>query len=137
MLAPNYKSAEELGITEDLWGALIKVKGMLEREEVLYRKFSENEISHAVDASKRAPDWFNMQHWATHIHGCGTVMCIGGTCEWLLGRELGGWGDREDASELFCPEGIPWETITAAQAAVAIGDYLRGDLNWKRATGCE
>jgi hypothetical protein len=60
MLAQNFKTATDLGISEVEQDALIKVLGMLERND-----FARGES-------------FNMGWWYQHSNTCGTVGCIAG-----------------------------------------------------------
>lgn len=73
MLAQNFKSAADLGITEPEQAALIKVLGMLERGDL-------------IDASQddECDNGFNM---GTHGRGCGTPACIGGWVASLMGAD--------------------------------------------------
>src|SRR6185312_3240069 len=73
MLAQNFKSAEDLLLTDKQRAALITVLGMLERDEIPH--FDTNVVFKVPEG-----DWFGMSHWRLHREGqdCGTVMCIGG-----------------------------------------------------------
>ncbi len=65
MLAQNFKSAKELGLTEKGLAGLLKVLRMLEGGELVFSK------------ECLVPNGFNMNYcWSQNE--CGTVGCIGG-----------------------------------------------------------
>ena len=141
MLAPNYKTATELGISEKLHGALILVKGMLERDEIVHATRDYDVDDYPLPEA--APEvWkFNMSDWRTKVTfaggPCGSVACIGGSCEWLLKERLSD-ADEDRAMELFYPHEVGsssnWSEITPAQAARAIGNFLTtGEPKWREA----
>lgn len=68
MLAQNFKTPFELGITDAEFGALLKVLGMLERGELI-----------DTDEQKPAPTEFGFFMGSQHTkHSCGALACIGG-----------------------------------------------------------
>ncbi len=124
MLAQNFKSAEELGLTEKGYRGLIKVLGMLEREELV----------HSPEPYRsRIPNGFNMRAcW--NESACGTVGCIGGWAGfynnrgWVAGNVLPG---EANLHELFCPIGYDRSNYTVEQAAHALRTYLvTGHAEW-------
>jgi hypothetical protein len=76
--------------------------------------------------------YFNMDMWASRAH-CGTIMCIGGTAEFLMKEEFG--DEPEQLYRLFHPDtDIPWPDITPNQAAIALRNYLtHGEPRWDEA----
>lgn len=64
MLMQNFKSAADLGITDEEHRALVRVLGMFEREEIPKEKFHMSMVS------------------------CGTQACIMGWCQWVAGDHL-------------------------------------------------
>jgi hypothetical protein len=141
MLMQNFKSADELEITEPEKEALIKTLVLLET----------GELRHVADPDDLPKAWtpfrerkftgdFNMIDW-NYAHTCGTCCCIGGTAELVGGLEVHGSfnGADEDGTklhELFYPEpssipGRSYRGITPAQAATALRSYLTtGDARW-------
>lgn len=65
MLAQNFKTTADLGITDAEIEALIKVLGMLER----------GELKRAKTTKEKGTNLFHMGEWG---YGCGTPACIGG-----------------------------------------------------------
>ena len=107
MLAPNFRTAEELGLNPSQWRALIKVLGMLERGELM-------EIGTNCDtgAAKAEDGLFSMRSWKTCI--CGHAMRYS---EW----------DSAATSQSGPTGSLFYRTsMTMAQATVALRDYLCG-----------
>lgn len=125
MLAQNFKTAADLCITDPELEALIKVLGMLER----------GDLSH--DGGQFDSDHgFNMGLSWEGKTGCGTVACIGGWCEIVMGvkptthlyRYIQG-GPLYDLYWSHVDMGI-----TTDQAAIALRSYLTtGEPNWAEA----
>lgn len=111
MLAQNFKTPEELNLTQDQFNALYGVMLMFERGEI-----KEHE--------------FNMAHWEPHHSSCGTSMCIGGWAEEAFGVYLD--TSHSDKPKLFSLV-MDYSLKTTEQAALAIRAYLStGDhRNWK------
>lgn len=122
MLAQNFKTADELGLTEKGYQGLHRVLRMLEGGELVYTPHN------------TIPNGFNMNAtW--YENECGTVGCIGG---WA------GFYDKNGATEgfrlpnrdanlgaLFCPRGRYSTNYTAEQAAHALRTYLvTGQPDW-------
>lgn len=130
MLAQNFKTADDLQITEEQKAALCKTLVLLET----------NKLTHVVqsfegDDEATFSGHFNMCNWAAK-HGCGTIGCIGGTAE-MVGQVSFGYiyGIQNRAlKNLFLPIGVPpiqWGNITTAEAANALRSYLTtGDARW-------
>ncbi len=127
MLAQNFLTAEELGLTEKGYQGLHKVLRMLEGGELVYSP----RRPHAL--SKIPPNGFNMATcWDKHE--CGTVGCIGG---WAGFYNEKGWVDgmkdervKSNLHMLFCPKS-PRSHYTVDQAAHALRTYLvTGTPDW-------
>lgn len=140
MLAQNFMTAADLGISDDELSALIKVLGMLERGEL---KYADASIYVGVDGLPRIPDGFNMNIWASKEE-CGTVCCIGGTVDCLMGRrvDIGIGFTAEDLlqagkpglDDLFYPDILDRNAITPSQAASALRNFLTtGEARWSEA----
>lgn len=129
MLAQNFKTAADLEISDVEQDALIKVLGMLERND-----FARGES-------------FNMGWWYRHSNTCGTVGCIAGWAYHLSDGEafpfVGCVGSPPDhLRSLFIPvdgpnveiANVAMQKITSSQAAIALRSYLTtGDANWEEA----
>lgn len=130
MLAQNFKTPAELGIADMEFGALVKVLGMLEREEI--------ESSH-----------FDMEIFQDQ---CGTIGCICGWCYFVSHGEafpeVG--NERHDRAEpllkrlplqlqqlFYIKTGFtdaPIWKATTSQAAIAVRNYLTfGEPRWAEA----
>lgn len=130
MLAQNFKTAAELGIAEDEKSALAQVLGMLERGELVHCPLK----SAPLVTSHR----FNMGTWDGMLSGCGTVYCIGGWAEKLLGR-VAFCNSPKSLDKLFFPDDYhnrirQLDDITVTQAAIALRNYLtHGEPLWEEA----
>jgi hypothetical protein len=128
MLAQNFKTADELGLSEVAYNALVTVLGMLERGE--------------IDA-----EHFDMDEWwapGRDQRGrfCGSVGCIGGWAVFVAERAGHGsecWKSPRPAhpreltpwNELFYPLDLDAWFATPAQAAHALRNYLiSGNPQW-------
>ena len=131
MLAQNFKSAADLGITEPQLSALQKTLVLLETQKVIHVP----DFQVLGYQSKEYTGHFNMRSWRTK-GDCGTVRCIGGTACAVSGNDslFDNWERRDDLHALFAPERDiygPWNDITPAQAATALRSYLTtGDARW-------
>lgn len=119
MLAQNFKTAEDLGITEAKVGALIKVLGRLER----------GELNHSFEIN--TPTGFNMANYFATAE-CGTIGCIAGWADSILPERehfMGvPWKDK--LAELFHGGENP-RSVTPEQAAIALRSYLTtGEARW-------
>lgn len=126
MLAQNFKSAADLGITPPELRALTQVLGMLERGDL-------------VDAVTFFEEGNNKFHMGTSGE-CGTPACIGGWAAELMHighieyLERYGWRRRDKnmaIHELFWNETACELPATVAQAATALRSYLTtGEASW-------
>lgn len=121
MLAQNFKTAEELGLTEFGYSGLLRVLGMLERGELVYTT-----PGHFI------PNGFNMRE-AWSKGQCGTIGCIGGYAGRYNSSELftinvkGG----DNCGKLFCPPDWRKGRYTVEQAAKAVRSFLvTGTPDW-------
>ena len=138
MLAQNFKSAADLGVTDIELTALVHLLGMLERDELVHGE-------HPFAKMARGPNEFNMA--ATLDNSCGTIGCIAGWANALSGGdafpeivkgEIENWHLRSN-QQLINLFGIGRAcgglySITPAQAATALRSYLTtGDAKWHEA----
>lgn len=145
MLAQNFKPAVELGLATPEHQALITVLGMMERKEL--RHVAVTRYLPSVPIVDRQPGLFNMAHWSAET-SCGTVCCIKGTAEIVLGRPFYMRGLAREYYkplwELFIPgwplpltpQGKKYfdlkNSITVEQAAHALRNYLTlGRAHWE------
>lgn len=138
MLAQAFLTSAELGITDAELDALIKVLGMLERQEVEYAK------ARGTPPDDVTPTAFNMG-WVFGVGECGTTACLCGWAKELSGdRSLFEWlfgegGVRHPINGLFLTNSpIPavsglWDA-TPNQAAIALRNHLTtGEPRWSEA----
>lgn len=133
MLAQNFKTADDLQITDIELRSLIGVLGMLERDELIRGEAP-------LATMERGANEFNMA--ATLNSECGTIGCIAGWAYHISGKEAfpeivddeNGWlRDNPKLRSLF---GIGRATFTLDrikpdQAAAALRSYLTtGDARW-------
>lgn len=128
MLANAFLTPADLQITDAEFEALVKVLGMLEREELVRAK--------PKPCAGLGPftGHFNMAFFNTATE-CGTVCCIAGTAALLMGKPFNA-GRTPQLKSLCYPlaAGPDWEIITPPHAAIALRDYLtHGDTNWVEA----
>jgi len=123
MLAQNFKTAEDLEVSEKHYVAMVQVLNALERGELVHVR--------DVDYDCETPNAFNMTEWQ-----CGTAGCIGG---WVR-KYSGDGGDKFDTTtdalwDLCYPSMAgKYEDITTEQAAYALRSYLTtGDSRWPEA----
>jgi|SRR6516162_357458 hypothetical protein len=104
MLAPCFKTADELGLNPSQRDALIKVLGMLERGE-LREAASDLDLQGYIEA-----DVFSMRSWSTCI--CGHA------------KRFSEW-DSAATSQSGPTGSLFYRTsMSMAQAAIALRDYL-------------
>jgi hypothetical protein len=122
MLARSFLSADDLDLTKQQRDAMIAVLHMLERGELVH-----------VPNSSTVPNGFNMAfEWAETE--CGTVGCIAGWCDVIGGTEFIRDAWPESLVKLFAPPSMDWPTITPAQAAIALSNFLTmGEPRWAEA----
>ena len=121
MLAQAFKQAEELGCSEEMLRAAITVLGMLERGELIYVD---------VYADPLPPNGFNMGVLERRT-SCGTVACIGGWIEVVLGERIKLFADKW--YDLFCPRewGASAHEYTVDRCAKALRAKLTtGKADW-------
>jgi hypothetical protein len=138
MLAQNFKTATDLGITDAEHEALTKVLGMLERDEIRHAPINYDKSFYMRKPAGVKHIDFNMGEVFSHT-ACGTAACIAGSCDFFFKTRFSSSNalrdDLPDAlNALFCPDtlsGSEWEKITAEQAARALRSYLTtGEANW-------
>jgi len=131
MLAQNFKTADELQITDEERSALIKVLGMFEREEI-------------QPSTPYKPNCRNGFHMATvrSTEDCKTVACIKGWCQIVGGNHLfdpfnGRPIPPRLYDELFLYGDERRKKINSPdQAAAALRSYLTtGRARWNLALG--
>lgn len=134
MLAQNFKSHVDLGITEPQFDALRKTLVLLETGKLKHQPMPDR---YAWRAEKFS-GLFNMGGWRREAH-CGTIACIGGTAE-IIGDVTFNMNKPYSLNNLFYPnmnnEGVlfDYHAITPAQAARALRSYLTtGDAKWSEA----
>lgn len=142
MLAQNFKTAADLGIS-DLWfEGLVKMLGMMERGEVRHVPTIDNYFDRRRGTPQKFYALFNMANIWTRTKGnCGTAGCIAGNCDVLFKTRFAPNGVLDDnipenLMALFCPN-IPeeqWGDITVEQSASALRSYLTtGEPRWAEA----
>lgn len=132
MLAQNFKTAAELGITEAQKAALIKTLALLDGGKLKHHP----DLPTGWSPGETFSGHFNMNWWSVPSE-CGTVCCIGGTAE-MIGNVRFDPDERPRAlSRLFFPNRdltkklAPYDSITPSQAAIALRSYLTtGDARW-------
>lgn len=135
MLAQNFKTAAELGITEIECDALSKVLGMLERGELSHALNKSSDI--LCDVVPTSPASFHMAI-TSECHDCGTVACIGGwAATFIPGMSPQDYVNNKHSPnlrELYWPHYDLFDVITPDVAAIAIRSYLStGEANWAEA----
>ncbi len=133
MLAQNFKTATDLGISEAQVAALQKVLVLLETGKLTHTPADGNNYEIYRDAPFTGH--FNMAAWRQETD-CGTVCCIGGTAEAISGIPFcDDYEESEELCDLFHPPRFRDGKITTAQAAIALRSYLTtGDSRWDLAT---
>lgn len=130
MLAQNFKTATDIGMSDRELEAHIKVLGMLERGEF-----------HHVISSGQNEFGFNMGTTGTWAN-CGTVACIGGWAAFFMGHNehkamdyVGrSSGERQELYYPHWSRPINPGRITVEQAATALRSYLTtGEAHWDEA----
>jgi hypothetical protein len=138
MLAQNFKTATDLHISDVELLSLIKVLGMLERDELIHGETP-------IASIPRQPNEFNMA--ASLDNRCGTIGCIAGWACHISGGEafpeiikgeIEDWALRSNKQLLSLfgigrPCGSLYD-ITPSEAATALRSYLTtGDAKWHEA----
>ena len=135
MLAQNFKTADELEISERQKEALMKTLVLLETGKLEYSRAFDFEVD---EGNPTFCGKFNMRYW-TQPGRCGTIACIGGTAE-LISGVVFPYSGHDGLRRLFQPE-TPrmeeWKNITPLQAATALRSYLTtGHPRWDLAVSC-
>ena len=138
MLAQNFKSAADLGISDKVYEALKKTLVLFETGKVMWQDV-DSAINRGPDEGNNSPITFhfNMDQWAVK-HDCGTIRCIGGMAEAIGRFRFTEWGGGEimppELESLFYPPvGMGWNKITVEQAAQALRNYLTtGGSQWRK-----
>jgi hypothetical protein len=130
MLAQNFKSADDLRLSEAQHAALIKTLGLLDRGELRHVDSYEVGVLHS-DAEFSG--LFSMNVWKG-THPCGTAACIGGTAELVGDTKFVDRALTPSLRELFYPRYGDYDEITPAIAAIGLRNYLTtGRPNWRQA----
>jgi hypothetical protein len=137
MLAQNFKSAADLGISDEQHDALRKVLVLLETGKLKHHRLNEDEIFFLRENERSFSGDFNMGTYGAN-HKCGTAACIAGTAELITSAKFIGVNRPEELTELFYAgvledggDSDPLEKITPSQAATALRSYLTtGDARW-------
>lgn len=128
MLAQNFQTAAALGITAPELDALIKVLGMLEREEATFARRTD---LHSIALT--SPVSFHMAITAQR-NDCGTIACIGGWAAYFMKADPNDYVFHRRSprlSQLYWPPSELVDSITPVIAAVALRTYLvTGEVNW-------
>ena len=141
--------ATRIGMTPDLYDALARVADDLASGKIRHHRFPRG-LSGGMDLSTIPPGHsFNMEYW-NRSESCGTVLCIAGWVEAMIGAErhlnlLYGYCDlslelRWQLEKLYFPFNswvkapCAWNDITPNQAAAAIRGLLAtGKTDWRKA----
>ena len=134
---PTFKTAEELGITQDQFCALVKVAEGLQDGTLKHIDYN-----NPLDPLDPGAQYFDMSVW-----DCGSVCCIGGWSEKMGGLKWSQWpknkdymGHTDGLKELFYPniQCHQWADITSAEGAKAVVNYLTtGDTQWRKVVGVD
>jgi len=144
MLAQNFKTPDELQVTDAEFAALLQVLGALERGEL--RHYSLRGRRPSLRAN--VPNGFSMSE---HIcqSGCNTVACIAGWAYVFSGRKVFGFNggimgafyrnDKlspalEELFYMYSQDPGELDTTTPQQAACALRNFLTyGEARWDEA----
>ena len=134
MLAQNFKTPADLGLIDAEFEALLKVLGMLEREELIHLPVKVKDWHSDNLPKKHRDNWFHMNCWIWKAD-CGTVRCMGGWAEAIMGQAFHNKTPEREA--LFFPGRIREKNAydaTPGQAAIALRNYLTfGQARWSEA----
>ena len=132
MLARSYKTAEELGIDPEVYGALFEVRDRLDRGELVH--WTPEGPTEYDFKSPPIRNAFNMATWTSESE-CGAVGCIGGWVELISGVHVV-FDMGSELTRLFYPLDETtaidnrfirldvYRNITPPQAVLAINNYL-------------
>jgi hypothetical protein len=128
MLAQNFKSAADLGITEPQKEALMKTLVLLETGKLRHVPY-EAILGMPRGKESRFAGLFNMGH-VSRDTDCGSICCIKGTAQLISGVSLNAYGNPA-LFELFFTDRMNNCDLTPDQAATALRSYLTtGDARW-------
>ena len=133
MIPNEFKSAEQLYLSEKQKEALVRTLELLENGKLLHVRDFCPEID---KKGEKFTGHFNMAYWRAK-DSCRTVACIGGTAELISGvkfldpnKFIGGHFPPKLNELFFRPTGH-FNSKTPAQAAKALRNYLTtGDAQW-------
>jgi hypothetical protein len=134
-LEDKFKTAAELGISEEQRCGLIKTLAHIEAGKTSHINYYNNPEL-LTTAPQGGTYRFNMMVWKTYFP-CGTVCCLGGTAE-MLGN-VGYPKDKlpRELRHLFGLNNLEYKTmneVTERQAGVALRGYLTtGKTDWATA----
>src|SRR4051812_3552769 len=105
MLAQNFKTAADLGISETELEALVRVLGMLERDEVKHVEVKGDMQFYREDRTPTQDFLFNMDN-VYCVADCKTAACIAGTSDLFCGTRFAPDGSLrgglpEELNDLF------------------------------------
>ena len=134
MLAQNFLTSADLGISQAHIDALILTLGVLERGEIVHL-YDPDDAGYIHQSS---PLYFNMATWAD-TEGCSTVACIGGTAELLGGVNFSDTYVGVKTPEVIALDDLFYpspeydsHSIIVSQAATALRNYLTtGKARWE------
>lgn len=123
------KTAEELGISQEEYDALLKVRHKLASGELRY--VPKKTLGRQLNVGFHPNDViFNMNDWES-THKCGTARCIGGHMALEIG--LPSWADYEDTTYNGPLYNLCWDwgggDPAAAEAVLAIDRFLSGNID--------
>lgn len=127
MLAQNFKTPADLGISDQEFSAFLTVLGMLERNDLVYSSQME---------MKPIENGFFMGTWEDKKE-CGTTRCIGGWVAHLIGQSPYDYVNRHSdvttaLGSLFWSGMATYATVE--QAAIGLRNFLtHGEPRWAEA----
>lgn len=131
MLAQNFKTPADLGLIDIEFEALVKVLGMLERDELVHYPIPVKDWNIVLKPQKHRENWFHMNCWLWE-RDCGTIHCIGGWAEAIMGQKF--QSRTPERTALFFPDEKKGYDATPSQAAIALRNYLTfGEPRWSEA----
>ena len=131
MLAQNFKTAEELGISEAQLGALQKTLVMMETGKLSH--VPQTDVKADFKVSSELNQFFNMIISYGHAD-CGSVGCIRGTAERVGRVEFPVLRGPKGLTDLFYNGVAIISDPSVSQAATALRSYLTtGAARWKLA----
>jgi len=131
MTEKQFRTADQLNITEEQRCALVKTLQLLEAGKITHLPSVTLTGDFPPRYSESEPKYFNMSWWRIAAD-CGTVCCIGGTAE-AIGKVRFD-NNPEGLEHLFFPRGLDdcWGNITTSHAAKALRNYLfTGSPKWR------